>query len=188
MLFSHSQLTLFHLSHPKFASQNILLLQSFLLCGCQFEHCHMAEMQRPGVKSHHTLSLLFCLLICLLCSHCSRCFWPNDRHSEPGEPPVPADLRCGQTAGIYSRHRSCLLDYPHGLQHLVVQTPKEAEWPVQQLCRYTQRSVHECNKFNTHRTINLNFKFKAPVYFSEVFSLHLVSECDAIRSSPSSLP
>lgn len=26
----------------------------------------MAEMQRPGVKSHHTLSLLFCLLICCL--------------------------------------------------------------------------------------------------------------------------
>lgn len=160
----------------------------------------MAEMQQPGFKPHHTLSLLFCLLLCcliiakstkknfLLCSHCSRCFWANDRHSEPGEPPVPADLRCGQTASIYSRHRSCLLDYPHGLQHLVVQTPKEAEWPVQQLCRYTQRSVHECNKFNSHRNINLNFKFKAPVYFSEVFSLHLVSECDAIRSSPSSFP
>lgn len=26
----------------------------------------MAEMQRPGVKSHHTLSLLFCLQICCL--------------------------------------------------------------------------------------------------------------------------
>lgn len=26
----------------------------------------MAEKQRPGVKSHHTLSLLFCLLICCL--------------------------------------------------------------------------------------------------------------------------
>lgn len=26
----------------------------------------MAELQQPGVKSHHTLSLLFCLLICCL--------------------------------------------------------------------------------------------------------------------------
>ena len=74
-----------------------------------------------------------------------RCIWANDRDCEPGEPPVPADLWCGQAAGLHSRDRSCLLDHPHGLQHLVVQTPEEEERPLQQLCRHTQRSVYRYN-------------------------------------------
>lgn len=74
-----------------------------------------------------------------------RCIWANDRDCEPGEPPVPADLRCGQAAGLHSGDRSRLLDHPHGLQHLVVQTPEEEERPLQQLCRHTQRSVYWIN-------------------------------------------
>ena len=74
-----------------------------------------------------------------------RCIWANDRDREPGEPPVPADLRCGQAAGLHSGDRSRLLDHPHGLQHLVVQTPEEEERPLQQLCRHTQRSVYSIN-------------------------------------------
>lgn len=68
-----------------------------------------------------------------------RFVWANDRHHEPGEPFVSADFRRGQAACFYSWNRSCVLDHPDGLQYLVVQTQKEEEWLVQQLCRHTQR-------------------------------------------------
>lgn len=99
--------------------------------------CHITK---PSSRSCCT----FCVFLVFTSppSPILRCLWENDRDGDPGEPSFPADLRRGQAARLHSRHRSRLLDHPHGLQHLVVQTPKEEEWPLQQLCRHTQRSVH----------------------------------------------
>lgn len=133
-------------------------------------------------------SLFLNLLSCLPPSFpIHRCIWANDGVRKRGEPPVPADLWCGQAAGLYSRHRSCLLDHPHGLQHLVVQTPQEKEWPFQQLCRHTQRSVHECNSrswtlsristWMSFLTYKIRFKKCSAVFISVVLCLFFFKAC-----------
>ena len=112
-----------------------------------------------------------------------RCVRADDWERGPREPVVPADLRRGQAAGLYSRHWSRMLDHPHGLQYLVVQTQEEKEWPLQQLCRHTQRSVQCMQHFIGN--VHLDFQFAVPVWGYERFS-HLQNvwrRCSAIFTS-----
>lgn len=120
-----------------------LTVVSLPLFSSLLSHPYLPFFRLCYSNPHHQNASLCCCHVSSNHPPTLRCIRANDRVCKPGEPPVPADLGCGQAAGLYSRHRSCLLDHPHGLQHLVVQTPQEKEWPLQQLCRHTQRSVHK---------------------------------------------
>lgn len=51
----------------------------------------------------------------------------------------PADFWCSKAACLYCWNWCSLLDYPHGLQHLVVPPQEEEEWTHEYLCWYQKR-------------------------------------------------